>query len=220
MIYRVQLLNGTFRPSASRYRLKQAEEVVRFGPKLLLLYLLSLVIFGISAYLGIGSESISKEVAGLNASEFESKRLLVFAGKLLSGILFPSIFLFMSSLLFWIFTDIEYRRIVIVQMFVFVVALFEKAVAIPFLVLMDLDQDSNPFSFGVISQHYISNDFFIHFFGAITIFQLVIICLQYYYLRYLADTNRFLILLAIGLFYIVSWFAQAFLSYIKVSVFF
>jgi hypothetical protein len=218
MIYRVQLLNGLFRPGASRYRLKQAEEVVRFGPKLLLLYVLSIVIMGISAYFGIGSESVSKEVVDSNAAAFESKKLLILAGNMIAGLLFPSIFLFFSSLILWIFTDIEYMRIVIVQMFVFVVALLEKAISIPLFLLLDVNQDANPFSLGVIGQHFISNEFFIHFFGEITIFQLVIIYLQYYYLKYLSDTNKYLILFAVCLFYIVTWVVAAFLSYIKVSV--
>ncbi|CAH0347213.1 hypothetical protein [Bacillus sp. CECT 9360] len=220
MIYQVRLLNGLFHPNGNSYRLKQAEEVVRFGPNLLVLYVLSIIIFGISAYFGIGSESISGEVTKLNEAAFESGKLLVIAGELIAGLLFPSIFLFLSSVIFWIFTDTNYLRIVIVQMIVFVIALFEKAVSIPLFVLMDINQSSNPFSLGVISQHLISNEFFIRFFGEITLFQLVIILFQYYYLRKLSETNKYLIMLAIGLFYIASWFAAALLSYIKVSVFF
>lgn len=220
MTYRVQLVNGIFQPSASRYRLTQAEEVVRFGPNLLLLYVLGIIIFGISAYFGIGSESVSKEVTDVNGAAFETKKLLVMAGELVAGVLFTSIFLFLASLFFWIFTDTDYIRNVIVQMFAFVIALFEKAFSIPFFVLMDINQDSNPFSLGVISQYAISSEFFVRFFGEITIFQLAAICLQYFYLKNLSESNKYLILLAIVLFYLASWFVQAFLSYIKVSVFF
>lgn len=220
MIYQVQLLNGLLHPNGNSHRLKQAEEVVRFGPKLFLLYVLSIIIFGMSAYFGIGSESISGEVTKLSEAAFESRKLLVVAGELIAGLLFPSIFLFLASLIYWIVTDIDYMRIVIVQMIIFVIALVEKAVSIPLFVLMDIDQSSNPFSLGVISQYLISNDFFNLFFGEITLFQVMIILFQYYYLRKLSETNKYLIMLAIALFYIASWFAAALLSYIKVSVFF
>ncbi|RFU60663.1 hypothetical protein [Peribacillus glennii] len=220
MTYRVQLLNGVFFPGESKYRLKQAEEVVGFGLKLLLLYVVSIFIFGISAYFGIGSESISREVTELNGAAFETKKLLIVIGELAAGILFPCVFLFLASLFFWTLIDTEYMRIVIIQMFAMAVALFEKALSIPFFVLLDINQDSNPFSLGVLSQQVMSNEFFVHFFGEITIFQLAAICLQYYYLKDLSEVNKYLILSAIILVYLVAWLVQAFLSYITVSVFF
>ncbi|PLT33576.1 hypothetical protein [Bacillus sp. V5-8f] len=220
MTYRVQLLNGVFLPGASKYRLNQAEEVVCFGSKLLVLYVFSILIFGIGAYFGIGSESVSKEVADLNIEAFETKKLLVFAGELAAGILFPSLFLFLASLFFWTFIDYEYMKIVIVQMFALAVVLFEKAVSIPFFIFMDINQDSNPFSLGVLSQHVFSNEFLVHFFREITIFQMAAIYLQFYYLKDFSAANKYLVLSAIILLYLISWLVQAFLSYIQVSVFF
>jgi hypothetical protein len=219
MTFRVQLLRGLFHPQTNRYRIKKAEEVTNLGAKLALLYIFSIFIFVVGGFFGIGSESMSKEISGLDPGKFEMGKVLLLFGKLAAGILFPSIFIFLSALFFWIFTDISYMRIVIVQLFIFVLHLFEKAVSVPLFLLLDINHDGNPFSFGVIAQYLTQNEYIIHLLSEVTIFQLIIIVLQYYYLSYLSEGNKNVAFFGICLFYLIIWLISALLAYIKVSVF-
>ncbi|WP_285769488.1 hypothetical protein [Peribacillus sp. SI8-4] len=219
MIYQVRLLKGIFEPYRSRYQLQNAEAVTRLGSKLLVLYFLSLIVFAVGGYFGIGSESFSKQITAMNANEFEMGKLLIMGGNMVSGLLYPTLYIFLASLYFWIFAEVPYIKVVILQMILFCLQLLEKVLLMPLLILLDIGNDGNPFSFGVISQHFLSNDYFIHVFSEFTIFQILIIFLQYFYLKEFSERNNHLIFILVALFYVATWFVKAFLAYIHVGVF-
>lgn len=219
MIYQVRLLKGIFEPQRSRYQLQNAEAVTRLFWKLIGLYFLSVLVFSVSGYFGIGSESFSKNITKMDVSEFETGKLLIVIGNMIAGLFYPSIYICLASLFFWVVLDIPYIKTVIVQMITFSLLLLEKVLLIPLFVLMDIGHDANPFSLGVISQYFIRSDYFIHFFSEITIFQILIISLQYYYLKVYTERSKAFVLSMIILFYIDSWFAKAFLAYLQVGVF-
>jgi hypothetical protein len=155
----------------------------------------------------------------MSANEFEAVKLLILSGNIITGIIDPSIYIFLAALFFWIVTDIPYIKLVIIQMILFGLQLVEKILLIPLFVLMDLGSDANPFSLGIISQYFLRSDYFIHFFSEITIFQFLFIALQYFYLKEFTERNNYLVLLMIVLFYLATWFVKAFLGYIQVGVF-
>ncbi|WP_028390586.1 hypothetical protein [Bacillus cihuensis] len=219
MTYQVQLLKGLLQPRTNRYQLEQAEGITRFGSRLVILYVCSALIFLLGANFGIGSESMSKEITKLGESEYETGKLLVIAGKLVASILYPTFYVLVTAVVFWAVLDIPFKKVAVVQMIAFVLHLLEKVVYLPFLLLMNLNQSANPFSLGVISQYSISNEYFIHFFGEISIFQLAIICVNYFYLQKLTDKNKYIPLILICVFYLASYFVAAFLAYIDVRVF-
>ncbi|WP_110926382.1 hypothetical protein [Bacillus massiliglaciei] len=219
MTYQVRLLKGILEPKSSGFQLVRAEEVTRFGWKLAATLLISMLVFALYGYFGVGSESFSKELANLTDREYQMGRLLVLAGNLAAGAVYPVLFLFLGSLVFWIAFDVSYIKCVIVQMFLFLLLMFEKAVTLPFLVLLDLNADANPFSLGIISQYVMKNEFFIHFFSEWTIFQFIVILLQYFYLKQLAvQTNKWFILFIVVSFYLLSWVVKAFLAYLEISI--
>ncbi|MGG3495437.1 hypothetical protein ABES08_06380 [Peribacillus simplex] len=219
MVYQVRLLKGILEPHRSRYQLQNAEAVTRLGWKLLFLYFLSIIVFAIGGYFGIGSESFSKEITKMSVNEFEAGKFLILSGNIIASLIYPSIYIFLAALFFWIVTDIPYIKLVIVQMIIFGLQLLEKALLIPLFVLMDIGNDSNLFSLGVIGQYFLRSDYFIHFFSEITIFQFLIIALQYFYFKEFSQRNNYLVLVMIVLFYLATWFVKAFLAYIQVGVF-
>jgi len=219
MTYQVELVKGLFRPTFSSIQLKEAEGITAFKLKLVWIYMASILLFSISGYFGIGTESVSKELNGLGTERFETGKLLVFLGNLLAGLILPTIFLFLTAMIFWVVTDIPYIKIVVVQMIVFTLCLVEKLLLLPFFLLMDLNQDANPFSLGVVSQYFIANDYFIHFFSEVSIFSVAIIVITYKYLKSLSAKNPIIILLMLCVSYLIYWFIAAFCSYLEVSVF-
>ncbi|MFJ8260042.1 hypothetical protein ACIQ4Z_23060 [Peribacillus asahii] len=219
MIYQVRLLKGLFKLERSRYQLQNAEAVTHIGRNIVVLYVASLLLFCLYGFLGIGSESFSRELVELGESEFEMGKLLILAGNAVAGLLYPTIYLFLIALFVWALTDIVYLKVLIVQMIIFIVQLLEKLLLLPFLVYMDIDYDANPFSLGVISQYLVSQEYIIHFFSEITIFQVLVIAIQYYYLKKMTERNTYALLAVIVLSYIAIWLLNALLAYVKVSVF-
>lgn len=219
MIYQVRLAKGLFSSEKTRYQLHNSEAVTQIKGKIILLYIASILIFGLYGFLGIGSESFSKELLKLSVHEFEMGKMLVLAGNFIAGIVYPSVYLFLMALFLWAVTDIEYIKLLIVQMIVFILQLLEKVVMLPFFTFLDLNQDANPFSLGVISQYFIANEYIIHLFSEVTLFQVLVIAIQYYYLKSFTEKNKNKILLMIIVSYLIVWLVNALLAYIKVSVF-
>lgn len=219
MIYQTQLFKGLFKPQISLYQLQKAEAVKKVVPKLLLLYVVSLIIFAISTYFGIGTETYSGNIQD-SSGKYESGKLLLLAGRLVAGFIYPTLFIWFAALFFWLALDIPYVKVVIVQMFTLTLLLIGQVVTLPVLVLLDLSHVSNPFSFGVVSQYVIDHDYWTNLFGSITLFHFIAIAVQYYYFRFLSEKNRFVILTFVVMFYLLLWFLEGLLAFIKITVFF
>ncbi|WP_078431821.1 hypothetical protein [Metabacillus halosaccharovorans] len=217
MIYQTQLFKGLTKPRISLYQLQKAEAVKKVVLKILLLYLACFIIFAISTYFGIGTETYSENISD-SIGKYEAGKLLLLAGKLISSLLYPTLFIWFTALFFWIALDIPYLKAVIVQMFALTVLLSGQLLTIPVLVLLDLNHVSNPFSFGVISQYVMDHEYWTNFFGAITVFHFVAIWVQYYYFRFLSEKNRFYTLSIVILFYLIVWLLEGLLAFLKISV--
>ncbi|MBT2687182.1 hypothetical protein J7I93_03185 [Bacillus sp. ISL-47] len=200
MYYRFRLLKGIFFPSYSSHQLKQAEAIPRFWPRLFLLVLTSGFIYFLGSYFGLGNEILSKELTSLPSSEFEAKKLLFILGETGWGIIFCLFYLFFPALFFWTVTEIDYKKLVTIQMLAYTVLLIEKMLVSLLALTIGLDQFSSPFSFGVLTQYLTDKNFLIIFFGTISLFHFWIIYLQYIYLTRLSEKRGWvLFLLILGL---------------------
>ncbi|KKI93170.1 hypothetical protein WQ54_04755 [Bacillus sp. SA1-12] len=218
MLYQMKLFKGLFQPGTSLYQLQKAEALSGLAPRLLSVYLLSLLFFAISTYYGIGTESYSGAITDSTIAEYEAGKLLLLGGELASSLLYTTLFIWFIAFIFWLMLDISYMKAVIVQMFVFVIHLVGQAITIPVLVFFDLNQLSNPLSFGVIGQYIIDHDFWQHVFGAITLFDLLAISYLYYYLKNLTEKNKYGTLILIVFVYVFIWIITAFMSFLEIPV--
>ncbi|MFB6467390.1 hypothetical protein ACE38V_11330 [Cytobacillus sp. Hz8] len=217
MDYHVQLFRGIIHPKISAYQLQKAEQISALVKKMMLLFFSSLLLFALSAYFGIGNESISKTINNWSAEEFEARKLWFALGQVVWGVIWTGFILFFPALLYWILTDLEYRKLLVLQLFAGVILLLEKLVLLPFQYQLGIDVQSSPFSLGVLAQYITNNRFLIGFFGAITLFKVGIMFLQYHYLKILTDrTSKQLIfiILSINLFF---WIFTAILSMIPLD---
>lgn len=215
MIYQVRFLKGLLHPKDFLYQLEKAEEIRGFKVRVLWLFLASALIFSISALLGIGTETISRELTGLSASDFETRKLLFLLGQFLWGLFFPAIMLLIPAAFFWTLTDIPFKKIFVVQMFAVLVLLTEKAILLPLILQFGLDKSSSPFSLGVIAQYLTNYSLIVSFFSQISIFSLFALYLQYKGLRYLSDRKPGMILSMVIALNVLFWMISSFLSFIK-----
>jgi hypothetical protein len=218
MIYQMRVLKGLFQPGTSLYQLQKAEAVSGISFKLICLYLLCFINYAVSTYFGIGTETYSGLITERTNEEFEAGKLLLLGGRLVSSLLYTTLFIWFAAFIFWLILDVAYIKAVVVQMIVFAIHFVEQTITSLVFVLFDLNQASNPFSFSVISQYFISNEYWNHFFGAITLFHFVAITFLYYYLKNLTEKNKYITLTIILLFYLFTWLLTALMAYIEVPI--
>ena len=220
MTFRIQPLKGIFRPLTYQHQLQKAESLKGYKRYIAFLFLASMLIYGISAIFGLGSGSISKEIIGLGSNEYEARKELFVAGRLVLGAFVPAVFIFLGALFFWSYVSIPFSKLAVIQMSAFSIFLIEKLIQIPLFLYLQIDASSNPLSLGVIAQYITDQELIVSFFSKITIFQIGMIILISYYLLKIAEVGRKTAnMLVIG-FFVFCWAVSALFSYIKISVFF
>ncbi|WP_141430995.1 hypothetical protein [Bacillus sp. 03113] len=205
MSYQVQLLKGLFKPYSSSYQLRKAEMMSGFWKKFIVLLLLSGLIHGISAYFGINNELLSKELDSITLKEFEAHKILFAAGQVLWGLIVSVMSIYIPALFYWVFTDIEWRKMVVIQLFVLLILLLEKLSQIPISLLLGLPDISSPFSFGIIAQIITKNEFLHELLAQITLFKIWMMVIQYKYIQAMSDRNSkltVLLVILVNLFFI------------------
>ncbi|MBS8265617.1 hypothetical protein DYI25_14405 [Mesobacillus boroniphilus] len=212
---RIEVLRGLFNYNYYTYKLRDSEHVPGVWKNTALLILLSGLIFGISAYFGIGSEYLSKKLTSISREEYEMQKLLFMAGQTVLGLVFGAVMIFLPSLFFWTLSDVELKKFLAVQLFVLPIFLLEKLIEIPFALSLGLTQVSSPFALGTIGQYITDNNFIIYFLSSISIFKGWAIFIEYKYLKMLTGKNpKIVMLLVIGL-YLIFWLFSALISFVQ-----
>lgn len=220
MILRINPFRGIFTPAVYRGMLAEAEHYKRYRLSIILLYLASILIYMVGSSLGIGSESISKELPTLTDSAFEARKQLFLIGKLLQALIIPTIFLYLSSLYYVAFANGQFRKMMIMQMNVLGLFLIEKLLLIPLFLGLNIGSASNVFSFGVIAQYITSNVIAIDFLSELTIFRVAMFFLSYFYLTKLIEGRKQTLFVLNVILYVIYWIFAGFISYMKIEFFF
>ncbi|WP_085522182.1 hypothetical protein [Tuberibacillus sp. Marseille-P3662] len=212
-MYDVRLLRGLFKPNLSFYQLTIAESYKGFRWRLILLMLLSIIIFSISAGFGLGTEVLSGSLAQVSPETFAATKLMYIFGKAILGLLFAVIILLVPSLLYWTLTPSTYGKLVIVQLFVLSILLIEKVIMIPLVIWGGIEWFSSPLSLGVIGQFITHNEFVIKCLGIVSLLKLWAVIVQYKGIKRL---NREMswknILLMVVMINVIFWIIEAVLA--------
>ena len=182
-MYDIRLLRGLKEPNLTAQQLMEAEQIAGFWKKGLGLLFITLIVSVLTAYFGIGNEGISKELNNLSSTQFEATKTLFAAGQVTASIVAALLIMTVPSLFFWTVSDIEWKKYITVQYFVFVILLIEKVILIPFTIFIGLPDISNPFSLGIIGQYLTSNDIILQFLTQLSIFKIWAVVLQYKYVK-------------------------------------
>jgi len=212
---RIHVLRGLFYPDLYTYKLRDSEYVPGVWKNTTMLVLFSGLIFGISAYFGIGSEYLSKNLTAVSRENYELQKLLFMIGQLIWGLFYGIAMIFIPALFFWTFSDIELKKFVTVQLYVMPVLLLEKVINIPLATGLGLIKTSSPFSLGVIAQYITNNDFIIYFLAAITLFKIWAIFIEYKYIKMLTGKRRGIVLLLVIGINLIFWLFSALFSFIQ-----
>lgn len=215
MYYRIRLLKGIIYPKLIAYQLRQSEELRGLLPKSVLLIAFSILIAFFAGFYGIGTESLSKELTIIKSSDFELHKLLFIIGKMIFAAIHPLLILFVPTAIFWTLTDLEFKKLLYMQMFVLFMLLIDQWLDILFAIFLGINDYSSPLSLGVLAQYVTDNEFLIYFFGCISIFQIWAIFLQIIYLRLMCDKGQRLIIVTVLSVNLLFWIISSMFSHIQ-----
>lgn len=197
MIYHVRLLKGLRQPYLNAQVLAKAEGITGFWKKIILLALSTIILSAVTAYFGIGNEILSRNIDNLTSTEFEAAKIMFALGQILWSLFAALIVVTVPSLFFWTLSNSEWKKFIVVQLYVLSIFLLEKAITAIFTVTMGLAEISNPFSFGVIGQTFTQHPIMLHFLAEITLFKIWAMVLQYKYVKSLSDKSALMTLLIV-----------------------
>lgn len=214
-MYNLNVFRFLFSIDYSINRLKEAEKIKKLWKVSSLLILASIVIYGWMAYLGVGSNIILSSGRKFSPDVYESSKFWFIIGRMMFGALYAIFILFIPALIFKWLTNIEFSRLLTMQLVVLLVALVERLTWIPIVVLAGLDIHVSPFSFGIIASYVTSQAWLIYFFGAISIFQLWIIWFQVKLINSFIDVKKVLIWISVIVLHIVGWWLIAIIIFMS-----
>ncbi len=214
----VKLIRGLRQPSYFFYQLKESEVLRGYKQKLILVFLLSALVFGLVSSLGIGMDPLSKELTTLSPITYEMEKFLFLLGRIISGIVYAAVILFVPALIFWTISDEgEYRKLVIIQSLVLLILLIERLTYIPLSLFLSLDWFSSPLSLGVITQYITGKSWVIYFLGCFSLFKIWVFYIQYKGIKRLTQQKNWLIWLVILLTNLLFWSVTAFMAFLDFS---
>ncbi|WP_226675615.1 hypothetical protein [Rossellomorea aquimaris] len=214
----VKLIRGLRQPSYFFYQLKESEVLRGYKQKIILVFLLSALVFGLVSSLGIGMDPLSKELTTLSPFTYEMEKFLFLLGRIISGLLYAAIILFVPALIFWTISDEgEYRKLVVIQSLVLLILLIERLTYIPLSLFLSLDWFSSPLSLGVITQYITGKSWVIYFLGCFSLFKIWVFYIQYKGIKRLTQQKNWLIWLVILLTNLLFWSVTAFMAFLDFS---
>ncbi|WP_181350190.1 hypothetical protein [Thalassobacillus sp. CUG 92003] len=217
-MYAINLLKLFSRREDHLFKINEAERLKNFWNLTFILLALTILTFIWTSWMGLGTDGISADMTDLNRIEYELNKVWFLLGRAAYAILLFVFVLFISSFIFWLFNDVAYKKIIVLQMNVLLVMLLERVIWIPLMVYAGIDWYVSPFSFGVIAAYITDIEWVIYFFGALSLFQLWIIWYQAKSLRYLSSTKKQWVWIGVVFWHILLWAGTAALSYFDMSL--
>lgn len=194
------------------FRVKKAEDISKVWKTSLFLFLATIIIYIWMAWLGMGTNPISRELTSVSEGTYNALKLWFIAGRALFAILIAALILYLTSYYFYLFTKIRYKKLVIMQQVVLAMMLFERLLWIPLFVYLGLDWYVSPFSLGITTSYITEIEWFIYFFGALSIIQLWIIIFQAKYISNLSSMKRWKVWAIVILWHVIAYSIVATLS--------
>ncbi|WP_173917779.1 hypothetical protein [Halobacillus sp. Marseille-Q1614] len=218
MTYSINLLKLLTRRREQLCTLQKAERLRNGWFTFFILLILTLLTYIWTSWIGLGTDPLSGNVNLLSRMDYELHKTWFLIGRAAFSIGLLLGVLFFTSLIYWIFFDLHYKKIVIVQMVVWLVMLIERITWVPIMVYLGLDWFVSPLSFGVMASYFTSIEWLIYFFGCLSVFQIFIIWYQIHCISRLSTSRKWWIITGVLLWNLILYAATAALSYFDHSI--
>lgn len=204
MMYKSNPLKEILHPKIAFSQLREAERVKNVISAALLLLLINVILSLLRAYFGIGTEELTKHLDRYTGEQFAFLQLLFAFGHALGGLFVPLLFLFISSIVFYLLFDMNFVKLLTIQLPILLIFLLEDLVLFPFQLFFGVKDLFSPFSLGVWGPYITKHAFIWALLRTVSLFSIWAVSIQIIALRSLTEkpVQRIaLIVIAVYLFF-------------------
>lgn len=187
MMYKSNPLKEIVHPKTAFAQLKEAERVKHVAIAVLILLFASVVLSLLRAYFGIGTEELTKHLGRYTSEQFAFVQLLFASGHVLGGLFVPLLFLFISSIIYYLFFEMDFAKLLTIQLPVLLIFLIEDIVLFPLQLFFGVKDLFSPFSLGVWGPYITKHAFIWALLRNVSVFSVWAVSLQIIALRTLTE---------------------------------
>ncbi|BDG37550.1 hypothetical protein [Saccharococcus caldoxylosilyticus] len=189
MMYKSNPLKEILHPKIAFAQLREAERVKNVILVALLLLLMNVILSLLRAYFGIGTEELTKHLDRYTGEQFAFLQLLFAFGHALGGLCVPLLFLFISSIIYYLLFDIDFVKLLTIQLPILLIFLLEDLFLFPFQLCFGVKDLFSPFSLGVWGPYITKHAFIWALLRTVSLFSIWAISIQIIALRSLTEKS-------------------------------
>ncbi|WP_232223870.1 hypothetical protein [Anoxybacteroides tepidamans] len=187
MVYKSNPLKEIFQPKIAFAQLREAERLKNVAVVALILLFFNVVLSLLRGYFGIDAEDLTKHLDRYTDEQFAFLQLLFVLGHVFGGICIPLLFLFVSSIIFYLLFDICFVKLLTIQLAILFIFLLEDIILFPFQLFLGVKNLFSPFSLGVWGPYITKHTFIWALLRTVSVFSIWAIAVQIIALRSLTE---------------------------------
>jgi hypothetical protein len=187
MVYKSNPLKEIFQPKIAFAQLREAERLKHVAIVAFLLLFFHVILSLLRGYFGMDGEELTKYLDQYTGEQFAFLQLLFALGHVLGGICVPLFFLFISSIIFYLFFDIHFLKLFTIQLAILSIFLLEDMILFPFQLFLGIKNLFSPFSLGVWGPYITKHTFIWALLRTVSVFSIWAISIQIIALRSLTE---------------------------------
>ncbi|MDG5471347.1 hypothetical protein P6709_06280 [Jeotgalibacillus sp. ET6] len=195
---RFSLLRGFKAPSVFLETWKETDSFIHTKRYFIGFYILSILLFGLSAWIGMGTQRWSGQFMTSLGLTHDLERFYFLLGRLALGILYVTVLILVPALIYKIASKEQpFKKVTLLTLFPLAILLLEQASYIGLMLWQGINWYSSPFSWGVIGQLFIEHRWTIYFLGCISLFKIWVMYWQFLSLRAISTLKWWAVILII-----------------------
>lgn len=207
MFYQYKFWHSLMHPTNFTQAVEQGE-ITGYKKRSFSVFMLFMLLFIVREFWGMGTESLTTLFASNHPNEYYTARLLSMVGVIAWGIIYYCFHYYGVTYLLHLLTDIPYKWIQKVQLYVMVFLLIEKTILFAVFYAVGYTTNFSFFSLAPMAQQVIDTDFVLFAINQLTVATVLTIIVQYTFLSKWEEWSDRKALLAkiIGLYVVMAIF--------------
>ena len=193
MVLKYRFWHFLFNPSSLTHALEHEDEYEKirgYKTSLWVLFFTTLLFFAVRNIWGIHTEGLTALLANGLDDRYAFARLVSLGGALLWGILFFVFYYYILAYILHVLTDLPFKWIQKVQLYVIAFILLEKAFTFLVFVIAGFSTPLTFFSLAPMTAYLYQHDFLLYFLNQLTVSTVIMIVIQYTFLSQWEEESK------------------------------
>lgn len=193
MIFQYKFWHILFHPSSLTYMLEhedQFEKIRGYKRALWMLFLTTLLFFAVRNIWGMHTEGLTALLANGLDDRYMFARLVSLGGAVLWGILFFIFYYFLMPYFLHLLTDLPFKWIQKVQLYVIAFIVLEKAITLLVFAIAGFTTPFTFFSLAPMTAYFYQHEFLLYFLNQLTVATVVSVFVQYTFLSQWEEESK------------------------------